>query len=42
MNRALYLDPHWFERRTLGMDPARLQELNGQFATAVANFFTSA
>ncbi len=39
MNRALYLDPRWFERRTLGMDPARLQELNEQFATAVADFF---
>lgn len=42
MNRALYLDPRWFERQTLTMDRDRLQELNGSFAAALERFFVSA
>lgn len=42
MNRALYLADPWFVRRTLMVQPARLQELNRKFAHAVALFFDAA
>lgn len=41
MNRALYLNPRWFERQTLTMHTDRLQELKRQFATALELFFVS-
>lgn len=41
MNRALYLDPRWFDRSTLNIDPSRLQALKIQFAAALERFFAA-
>jgi formiminoglutamase len=41
LSRALYLDPRWFARQTLRMEPSRLWELNAQFAAALERFFAS-
>lgn len=35
MNRSLYLDPKWFDRSTLSVDPERLQHLRGRFRAAL-------
>jgi len=39
INRALYLAPPWFDRESLSIDPARLQELNQSFERALSYFF---
>ncbi|PIQ95757.1 MAG: N-formylglutamate amidohydrolase, partial [Nitrospinae bacterium CG11_big_fil_rev_8_21_14_0_20_56_8] len=38
MNRRLYLDPAWFDAKTLRMDPARLDDLRGRFRRVLENF----
>jgi formiminoglutamase len=35
MNRSLYLDPQWFDRATLTVQPARLAELHARFSNAL-------
>ena len=42
LNRALYLDPRWFDRPALRIDPSRLQTLKAQFTTALERFFAAA
>lgn len=39
LNRALYLDPQWFDEESLEVDHSRITELNRRFKDAMVAFF---
>ena len=41
LNRALYLDPKWFNRKYIRMAKGRLKELNQMFEIALKQFFNA-